>query len=218
MVNAATAALFLYINGHGSAIFRDGLRLVLITFLLSSALWAQIDFITTLIDIEASSSPCQIGIAFATVFDQLARFSIEQYLLWAMSGTLGKVSVGQLIPQVLILGRFIVGGVFVGFTRPQVDTFCVATASMLPVAVVVIALDVVIILLLTFRAFSTGLIADIQEGKSDSGRSKAVALVMLGFTMWTAVRVSYLSRTLRIMLTSHVRRAFLCSLGCPIWI
>ena len=190
IVNAASAALFLYVKGNGSAIFRDGLRLVLITFLLSSALWAQIDFITTLIDIQTSSSPCQIGIAFATIFDQLARFSVEQYLLWAMNSSVSKFSVGQLIPQVLIWARFVAGAVFVGFTRPQVDTFCVATSSMLPVAIVVIVLDLLIILLLAFRAISTGLIADIQRGKSDAGRSKMVTLVMLGFTIWTAVRFS----------------------------
>lgn len=187
IVNAASAAVFLYIKGNGSSIFRDGLRLVLITFLLSSALWAQIDFITTLIDIQTSSSPCQIGIIFATIFDQLARFSVEQYLLWAMNSSLSKFSVGQLIPQVLIWARFVAGAVFVGFTRPQVDSFCVATSSMLPVAIVVIVLDLLIILLLAFRAISTGLVADIQRGKSDAGRSKMVTLVMLGFTIWTAV-------------------------------
>ena len=91
--------------------------------------------------------PCQVATIFATVFDQLARFSIEQYLLWAMN-TGAKVSAGQLIPQLFILGRLVAGGVFAGFTRAQTDTFCVATSSILPIAIVVIAMDVVILLLL----------------------------------------------------------------------
>ncbi|KAK5663098.1 hypothetical protein OQA88_6514 [Cercophora sp. LCS_1] len=110
VVNAAAAALFLYTKGHGSAIFRDSQRLVLVLFLFSAALWAQIDFITILLDVTA------------TVFDQLARFSIEQYLVWAMNNG-SKPTVYQMIPQFIVLGRFVAGAVFTGFTRPQTDTF-----------------------------------------------------------------------------------------------
>jgi len=187
VVNAAVAALFLYTNGHGSTIFRDGLRLVLISFLLCSALWALVDFISALIDAQVSSSPCQIAVVFATIFDQLGRFSVEQYLLWAMNSRVGKVSAGQLIPQLLILGRFVAGGVFAGFAKPQVDSFCVAVSSMLPISIVIIALDVVIILFLAGRAFSTGVISDIQRSTKETSRSKAVVWVLIGFTVWTAV-------------------------------
>jgi hypothetical protein len=187
VVNAASAALFLYTWGHGSSIFRDGLRLVLITFLLASALWAQVDFITTLIDTTKGTTACQIGLIFSTTFDQLGRFAVEQYLLWAMVTT-GKTSAGQIISQMLIAARFVAGAVLVGFTRPQVDTFCVAKTSALPVAIAVTALDAVVIVSLAARAFMTGLVADTQESKSSSaGRSKAVLCVLAGFTIWTAV-------------------------------
>ncbi|KAK0709590.1 hypothetical protein B0T26DRAFT_805265 [Lasiosphaeria miniovina] len=190
LLNAAISALVLFIKGHGTTVFRDGPRLVLLLFLFSSALWAQIDFITIIIDTSKSSMPCQIGIVFSTIFDQLARFSIEQYLLWAMSSISTKLTVAQMVPQLLVLVRFVAGAVFVGFTRPQTDAFCLATSSSLPVAILVIALDAVILLLLFWRAFSTGLVANIQKRGSGSGRSKALMLIMLGLAVWTATSVT----------------------------
>ncbi|KAK0708340.1 hypothetical protein B0H67DRAFT_648418 [Lasiosphaeris hirsuta] len=185
VVNAASAALFLYTKGHGSAIFRDSQRLVLILFLLSAALWAQVDFITVLLDITRSPMPCQVGVIFAAIFDQLGRFSIEQYLVWALnSGT--KPTIWQMTPQFVVLGRFVAGAVFVGFTRPQTDTFCVATTSSFPVAVVVIALDAVIISLLTVKAFSSAR----EDKQSDPTRSASIKLVLLGFAIWTATSVT----------------------------
>jgi len=186
VVTAASAALFLFTRGHGSSIFRDGLRLVLITFLLSSGLWAQIDFITTVIDTTSGTMSCQVGLIFSTLFDQLGRFAMEQYLLWAMV-TPGKSSAGGMITQVFVAARFIVGGVFVGFTRPQVDTFCVARSSLMPIALTVIALDGVIIASLASRALMTGLVTDAREHKTSSPRSKCILFVMVGFVIWTAV-------------------------------
>ena len=183
--NAASAALFLYTKGHGSSIFRDSKRLVLVLFLLSAALWAQIDFVTVLLDVSRSSMSCQVGVAFATVFDQLARFSIEQYLVWAMNH--GKPTVVQMIPQFLVLGRFIAGAVFAGFTRPQTDTFCVAASSAFPVAVVVIILDVVILLALTVKAFSSLPDTGILNKESDLAKRVSHKLILAGAAIWTAV-------------------------------
>ncbi|KAK4164488.1 hypothetical protein QBC43DRAFT_344367 [Cladorrhinum sp. PSN259] len=180
---AASAALVLYVKGHGSAVFRDSQRLVLVSFLISSALWATIDFVTLLFNTSGSSMPCQIGVIFATVFDQLARFSIEQFLLWALTNNRGKLSVVQLIPQILVLVRFLAGAVFVGFSRPQTDDFCVATTSALPVGVVVIALDVVIIMLLIQKAYASG---PTSVKTTDPERIKAITAVLLGLAAWTA--------------------------------
>jgi nitrate reductase NapE component len=33
----------------------------------------------------------------------------------------------------------------------------------------------------------TGLVADVQEGKASSSRSKGILFVMVGFVIWTAV-------------------------------
>ena len=190
-MNAASAALVLYLRGYGlAAAFRDSQRLVLVLFLLSAALWAQIDFITVLLD-TSTSMPCQIGIIFSTVFDQFARFSVEQFLLWALNDNSGgKLSVAQLIPQVLVLVRFLAGAVFIGFTRPQTDTFCVATTSALPVGILVTALDGVIILFLVIRAYSVGGVAkENRDGKGgDADRARALMAVLLGLVIWTGVR------------------------------
>ncbi|KAK4229436.1 hypothetical protein QBC38DRAFT_386418 [Podospora fimiseda] len=183
VVYAASAALVLYVKGHGSAVFRDSQRLVLVSFLISSALWATIDFVTLLFNTSGSSLPCQIGVIVATVFDQLARFSIEQFLLWALNNNGGKLSVVQLIPQILVLLRFLAGAVFVGFTRPQTDDFCVATTSALPVGTVVIGLDVVIIMALIQKAYSSG---PNSLKTTDPERIKAITAVLLGLGVWTA--------------------------------
>ena len=130
--------------------------------------------------------PCQIGIIFATVFDQLARFSIEQYLYWAQN--MGeKVSAVHIIPQLLILGRLVAGGVFVGFTRPQTDSFCVAASSQLPISIVVISLDAAILLCLITRALvqNTTFHTD-----SQAIRRKALFWVMLGLAVWIATSVT----------------------------
>lgn len=187
VVNAASAALFLHVNSHGSTVFRDGQRLVLTTFLLSAALWAQTDFISIAIDPTATSS-CQVGIIFSTFFDQLARFSIEQYLLWAINKG-AKSGVQQMVLQALIVTRFVVGCVFVGFSRPQFDPVCVPMSSMIPVAIVVVVLDVVLIVTLAVMAIMADLMRDVREGGSDAGRSKSILLVIVAFAIWTAVCV-----------------------------
>ncbi|KAK3292601.1 uncharacterized protein B0H64DRAFT_232308 [Chaetomium fimeti] len=196
VLNAASAALVLYVKGYGlSAVFRDSQRLVLVLFLLSAALWAQIDFITVLLDISTSSMPCQIGIIFSTTFDQFARFSVEQFLLWALNNNNGaKLSLTQLIPQVLVLVRFLAGAVFIGFTRPQTDDFCLATTSALPVGILVAGLDGAIVLLLIIRAYSAGGAAkENRDGKGvDADRARALMAVLLGLVFWTGTSVPML--------------------------
>ncbi|CAK7209926.1 hypothetical protein SCUCBS95973_000611 [Sporothrix curviconia] len=187
VVNAASAALFLHVSSHGSTAVRDGQRLVLTTFLLSAALWAQSDFISIAIDPAATSS-CQVGIIFSTLFDQLARFSVEQYLLWAINkGT--RSGVQQMALQALVVARFVVGCVFVGFSRPQFDPVCVPMSSIMPVAIVTIALDVVLVFAMAIMAIMSGLLSDAREGGPDAGRSKSVLLVIVAFAIWTATSI-----------------------------
>ncbi|KAK4157030.1 hypothetical protein C8A00DRAFT_40513 [Chaetomidium leptoderma] len=207
VLNAASAALVLYLRGYGlAAVFRDSQRLVLVLFLLSAALWAQIDFIAILLDITTSPTPCQISLIFSSIFDQFARFSIEQFLLWALNtDNGGKLSVTQLIPQVLVLARFLAGAVFIGFTRPQTDTFCVATTSAMPVGITVTALDGAIVLLLIIRAYSArGVAKDNREGKGvDSDRARALLSVLLGLAFWTGNPLVFVASGAGTLLTSR---------------
>ncbi|KAJ0110135.1 hypothetical protein J7T55_000567 [Diaporthe amygdali] len=202
VVNAASASLFLNVRGHGSSIFRDGKRLVLATFLFSTALWAQVGFITTLIDPAAEGS-CQIAIVFTTIFDQLARYSIEQHLLWVINdGT--QASAGQIIPQGLLGIRFVLGAVFVGLSRPQFNTVCVPVSSVLAFAVTLVVVDGVIVAILAGRAISVGLIKKMQDGGQDSARSKAIIASLIGLTIWMATSVAML---LGISTTDYIFRS-----------
>jgi hypothetical protein len=178
LFNTASAGFFLYVKGHGSAIFRDGLRLALILFLVSSALWAQVQFLATLIDSTATST-CQVAVIISTLFDQFARISIEQFLIWAVAKD-GPKSAAGLATQVLLFARFIIGMVFVGETRPQFNTTCVPLSSVEPIAIAVVALDAVILTITAVLAFTT------ESSKYGQG-SKAILLTISALATWMGV-------------------------------
>lgn len=192
--------MFLNVIGHGSSIFRDGKRLVLNTFLLTAALWAQIDFIATLISPTATSS-CQIGVIFTTLFDQLARFSIEQHLLWVISdGT--KAGALQYIMQALLTARFILGIVFVVLSKPNFNLVCVSFSSVFIVAAVVVAVDAVVLLGLFGQAIVAGVFSRMADGGQSSTRGKAVIAVMVGLALWMGVsNTSVVPRACKQLLT-----------------
>jgi hypothetical protein len=187
LLQAASGTLFLYYKGHGSTIFQDGRRLVLILFLLFAALWAQIDFLNLLLPIT-STTACQATLVFSTMFDQLARVVMEQFLLWSVGhGT--KLTAERLVLQVILLFRLIAGGLFVGFTRSDFAPACVATTSILPIAIVVLVLDVIIIGVLIIRALSLGMFSDLREKNASARQEQSRALIIniAGFTIWTGV-------------------------------
>jgi hypothetical protein len=184
LLQAATGALLIYFKGHGSTIFKDSRRLALVLFLLFAALWAQVDFLNLMM---AKPSICQATLVFSTAFDQLARFSLEQFLLWSVGqGT--KLNVGQMILQAILGLRLIAGGVLVGFTRPDFAPLCVARTSLEPVGIVVVILDFVIIGVLLIRSASLGMVRDMKDSRSSTrDQSRGLILTIVGFTVWTAV-------------------------------
>ncbi|KAK4131011.1 hypothetical protein BT67DRAFT_436665 [Trichocladium antarcticum] len=197
VLSAASAAVVLCTRGRGRAPFRDSQRLALVLFLSSSALWALLDFITVLLDGRSRPTSCQVGVTLSTIFDQLARFSIEQFLLCATDTNNhngSKVSPAQLIPQVVVLARFLAGAVFIGFARPQTDSFCVATTSIPPLGIAIPALDAAIIILLVVRAYAAGRVAkETGNGKgAEADRANALMSVLLGLALWTGTSVPLL--------------------------
>jgi hypothetical protein len=187
LLQAAAGGLLLFFKGHGSTIFQDGRRLALVSFLFFSALWAQIDFINLMI--PSSPVACQVTLVGSTLSDQLARVGIEQFLLWSVGhGT--KVTAEGLLLQGTLGIRLVVGVVFVGFTRPEFAPVCVAHTSLLPIGIVVLALDIIITGVLIIRALSSGMLRDSKSTESHSQQSKALLLTMVGFTLWTGVRVN----------------------------
>ncbi|KAF7906292.1 hypothetical protein EAF00_000571 [Botryotinia globosa] len=185
LLQAATGALLIYARGHGSNIFKDSRRLVLVLFLLFSVLWAQIGFLELLMP-TTGTGVCRVGLLFTTGFDQLARVAIEQFLLWSIGhGT--KVTVIRAILQGLLAVRLVVGGVLVGITRPQFSPTCVAETSIIPVAIIVLVMDLIIVGALLVQAGSLGMVGDRREDRKV--QSRALLLVIAGFAVWTGTSV-----------------------------
>ncbi|KAI0888474.1 uncharacterized protein GGS22DRAFT_97770 [Annulohypoxylon maeteangense] len=209
LFNAASAALVLYVIGHGSTIFRDGLRLVLILFLLSSAAWALVEFLATIIEPTAGTS-CQVAAVFSSVFDQLGKIFIEQYLVWA-TRVEGKTAGLSLVPQILLLGRFGVGMAFIGLTGNEFSPTCVPVSKVLPVAITVIIMDVVIFVILAIQALSMGSAKD--SASSPRAPKRSVGMVVIGLGIWIGTSVVLL---LGIKSTELVLKTTLPALGLAI--
>ncbi|KAL7932707.1 hypothetical protein V8C35DRAFT_328325 [Trichoderma chlorosporum] len=184
VVVAASAAIFFFVKAGGSPLIRDELRLALSFFLASSALWGILDFAATLVH-ENSVSACQTVISFATVFDQVARVSVEQFLLWAVNGGI-KVTKLSLAMQGGLLVRFILGAIFVGVQRPQFEPVCVASNLILPIGVIVMMADIAMVV-----ALSTKVVLAKKSNALRPELSPANALIFItaGLGIWTGLSI-----------------------------
>ncbi|KKP07141.1 hypothetical protein THAR02_00791 [Trichoderma harzianum] len=182
VVLAASAAIFFFVKASKSPLIRDELRLALSFFLAASALWGILDFATTLVH-ENSASACQTVISFAAVFDQVARVSVEQFLLWAVNGGI-KVTKLSLAMQGALLVRFILGAIFVGVQRPQFEPVCVARNLILPIGVIVMVTDVAMV-----AALSTKVVLAKKSNalRPELSRTNALIFVTAGLGIWTGV-------------------------------
>ncbi|OBT67882.1 hypothetical protein VE03_02591 [Pseudogymnoascus sp. 23342-1-I1] len=199
LLQTAVSSLVIYLSGHGSTINQDRRRLVLITFILSSALWAQIGFLNFLIP-SSSSNICQGTIATSTFFDQAARTLSGAFLLWTVAhvskSPAEKYGLGSLIGA-----RAVSGIVFVVFTRPQFAPLCLPRSAALPVSILVIGLDAIILGLVAIRIFTLEFWGNSSRIQSTSNKEqgKALALFTAGFAIWTGTSV-----TLHLGLTSII--------------
>jgi hypothetical protein len=187
-VHAASATVAIYTKSYGSSIIRDGRALSLTIFLVSAALWALVDFIATTIAPTATSA-CQIGVVISTIFDQLARVSIEQGLVWASQSKEESKS-WYWLPQILVFCRFILGAVFVGLTRPEFKPTCVAVSRQLPAAIAVLILDATILSVLAVRTSAQGKKDGL--GEQETARRKALFLTLAGVAIWVATSIPML--------------------------
>jgi hypothetical protein len=152
-------------------------------FLFLAALWALTDFIN--LTITSSRTACQAALVFSTLSDQLARVGVEQFFLWSVGrGT--KLTIDGLVLQAILGVRTVLGLVLVGVTRPDFAPVCVARTSALPIAILVLALDAIIIGMLAARALSTSMPKGGQPNMQQD-QSKALILSIVGFSVWTAV-------------------------------
>ncbi|KAH8712684.1 hypothetical protein HC256_005864 [Beauveria bassiana] len=143
LASTSTACLFTFGNRRlrGNAPIQNGLRLVLVTFLLSAALWSIMDFAATLITGDANPS-CQVLVSVAAGFDQLARVAFEQFLLVRIKSKSIYKSIYVL--QAFIPVRFILGGVLIAVQRPQTYPVCIAKNILLPLGIATLVTDAVI--------------------------------------------------------------------------
>ncbi|KAI0392285.1 hypothetical protein F5Y17DRAFT_460035 [Xylariaceae sp. FL0594] len=190
LFNAASAALVINIRELGSLFYREGLRLALILFLVSSLCWAFVEFLATLIDPSATPT-CQAAVVFSCLFDQFGRAFIEQYLVWAVQKGEAKTA-DSVLPQILVFGRFFFGIGYAALTRVQFKPTCVPLASIRGISISVIALDGVIIGLLAVRAFSNGAKGDGDVPRAANARTKAARLVGVGVAGWWATSITSL--------------------------
>ncbi|KAI0847356.1 hypothetical protein F5Y00DRAFT_121738 [Daldinia vernicosa] len=186
LFNAASAGLVLYAVGHGSAIFRDGLRLVLILFLTSSAAWALVEFLATIIEPTAASM-CQVAVVFSSIFDQMARVFVEQYLVWAARPE--KKSIPNIVSQVLILIRFGVGMAFIGLARSDFNPTCVPISSVPPIAITIIVLDAIILALVAVQVLSSASTSGVSSDRQAPLGKRSVTLVTVGLAIWIGTSV-----------------------------
>ncbi|SPO05057.1 uncharacterized protein DNG_07742 [Cephalotrichum gorgonifer] len=187
LANAASATAFIMVKGKTTSIWKDGQRLVLAIFLISVALWANIDFISTLIS-QTSNSGCQVAVAFSSTFDQVARVALLQYFLWASAGS-AQTALQRFLPQGLLLARFILGGVFVGMQRPQFNPICVPTTQVMPVSIATIVTDGAVFLVCMLRVFSAGRLRDAKEGTAGHQKAKGVRFTLAGFVLWMGTSI-----------------------------
>jgi hypothetical protein len=183
IANVASAAVFLFLTANGPPLFKDSLRLVLVVFLFASALWAFVDFVAMTVE---SNSSCHVAVAFGATFDQLARIAFEQSVLWGANAG-AKTSMGVLIPQLALILRFVLGGIYVGFQRPQFNPVCLSTTSVLPLGIAVLAADAVIALFLLAKLLSIGKPAPGAGNEVEAKRSRMLIIVLAGAGFWTAV-------------------------------
>lgn len=185
-VCASLGTVLFHLRGGALSLFRGGLRLVLASFLLFASLWAVDGFVATFIN-QSSPPACQIAVAFAAAFDQLARISLEEFLFWAMKCDT-RASFGVLFPQAVIFIRFVLGGIFVGIQRPQFDQVCVATNLLWPLGVAVLCTDAFIVVALVTRASSVGVFSDMKAEGHVGSRSRGIVFTTVAFGVWIPVR------------------------------
>ncbi|KAM0740985.1 hypothetical protein ACQRIT_003842 [Beauveria bassiana] len=189
LASTSTACLFTFGNRRlrGNAPLQNGLRLVLVTFLLSAALWSIMDFAATLITANANPS-CQVLVSVAAGFDQLARVAFEQFLLVRIKSKSIYKSIYVL--QAFIPVRFILGGVLIAVQRPQTYPVCIAKNILLPLGIATLVTDAVIVCVffvliwIKTRSNST---SNLQT--SNLAPARIVCFLTAGFAAWLATSI-----------------------------
>ncbi|KAI1437122.1 hypothetical protein GGR50DRAFT_142851 [Xylaria sp. CBS 124048] len=189
LFNTAFTALTINVKSHGSAIYRDRLRLVLVSFLLTSSFWSVVEFLATLVN-PTASSVCWVAVIFSSLFDQLGRVLVELYLSWVVPR--GDVKpIFSAIPKILIFLRFCLGIAFAAVNRTQFNPTCAAVSSVRGVSIATVALDAAIISLLSALACSeTTANKDLDFQSMIIRGAKTERFTLAGVVVWWVTSVA----------------------------
>ncbi|KAG6259579.1 hypothetical protein E4U24_002209 [Claviceps purpurea] len=187
VVCAASGTVLFHLRGGASSLVRGGLRLVLAAFLLFVTLWAVNGFAGAFIS-QDDTAACQITVAFASAFDQIARVTLEEYLFWAMRRDL-RLTSGLWFTQTIIFLRFVLGGIFVGVHRPHFAPICVATSLVWQIGVAVAVADAAVVFILLTRASSVGLFRDAKAGGAIGLRARGLTFTTVALGLWIPLSV-----------------------------
>ncbi|KAF4595861.1 cytochrome oxidase subunit II-like protein [Ophiocordyceps camponoti-floridani] len=187
VIVATLATAPIYLRHLHKPLDRDGPRLVLVGYLLAILAWAIVGLIAT-VAITRDVSSCQVAVVFFAIFDQLARFLLEEFIFWTIDDHI------RLTPQVFLfqgvfLARFVLGAVFVAVQRPQIEPVCSASTMILALAIVVLVADAVVACMLLYRAYWTGILRDLPDKSMLGSRSRALLLLILGLVVWTGLSI-----------------------------
>lgn len=154
-------------------------------------------FIASTIDRDSSFTGCQAAISTGSLFDQLARVSLEQALLWGLSSGSQKGS-APILPQLFLMIRFVLGGVFVGVLRPSFNPSCLPMSTVTPLGISVLCVDGLITSYVLFQGQKgrKRALKSVAEGAPKDSKHLGIMLCAIGFGIWTAVSVTHRTRPL----------------------
>jgi hypothetical protein len=177
--------LVIYIKGHHKTLLQDRRRLVLIAFLSFVSLWAQFAFISFFLH---SQIACHVTVILSALSDQAARATISGLLLW-ISAASTRSLIGRFALRSVVGLRIALGGVFAGFTGPQLTPLCVPRSRNFPLAIATISFDAAIVCALGFCICQRSLLGSLRRTENQDGQSEGfpLALATFGFFVWSSV-------------------------------
>jgi hypothetical protein len=160
-------------------------------FLIFTGSWVLVDFANFSVPLTRPDI-CQVTVSISTTLDQLARITIDSFLLWSIGhGT--KSSTEKYILGALMGMRIGAGGIFVAYTRPSYAPVCIAQSNSLPASMAVVGFDGIIVGVLVVRLLILRMFEDIREIRPSTKQEQSKALISCtaALSVWTGVSCLY---------------------------
>lgn len=96
-----------------------------------------------------------------------------------------RISWTTFLPQLAVICRFVLGGVYVGFQRSDFQPVCVSSTLIMPLGVSLLGIDAIIIFFLLAKLTVVG--DNNKKDSEEARRSKILLVAVGGAGFWTAV-------------------------------